>query len=146
MEKQFRVLRIIYGASMAGPGFFLIIAFTHGPQNNPVSVLNNIATLICAFIVPISYYIQSIMSKRISPGDEVYRKYSTYQTTKIMQWGFLEGASFINGVAYFLSGSLLNAALAAAMIGFIVLMPPRLVEFKDRFKVSDNDLYGADNL
>lgn len=145
MGKQFRLLRIIYIATMGGPGFLLIYAFLYGPKDSPVSLLNTIAIATCVLLVPLSYYIQVIMSKRMKQDDTLIRKYTVYQTTKIMQWSFLEAASFINGVAYIISGSMINAALAAAMIGFIFLMPPRLIEFKERFHVGDSDLLEMDS-
>ncbi|GEM_PF-2030980 len=145
MEKQLRLLRIIYIATMGGPGFFLFYAFMYSTKDNPVSVLNTIAIAICVLLVPLSYYIQSIRSKRIKQDDTLISKYTVYHTTKIMQWSFLEAASFINGIAYFLSGSMINAVLAAAMIGFIFLMPPRFIEFKERFHVGDSDLLEMDS-
>lgn len=57
-------------------------------------------------------------------GPDAPRLFSLYQTEMILRFALLEGAAFLNGMAYFLEGNVLALAMAGGLIALMLIFFP----------------------
>jgi hypothetical protein len=62
--------------------------------------------------------------EEVEPDQETMRWWGVHQTVLILRCGLLEGAAFLQGLAYLVEGNLFSLPLGFAMIGLILMQWP----------------------
>lgn len=63
--------------------------------------------------------------EKVSPDDETNRWWGLYLTTHIVRCAILEGAAFLQGVAYLVEGNLFSLALGIGLLIVLAMQWPR---------------------
>ncbi|MDP1797502.1 MAG: hypothetical protein Q8K78_08480 [Planctomycetaceae bacterium] len=133
-----RTAMIIVGALMFGLINFAAIALFVGsePKQNPPVVLTYfglggaVLMTVMRFIIP-GIAAAATMRRTEGQTPESHRQQlaAAYHTKTIIGAALLEGAGFFNGVAYIITGSLLNIGAVAVLLTIMAITFPSQTQF-----------------
>ncbi|MDT3403453.1 hypothetical protein [Mucilaginibacter terrae] len=142
MQPQFKTLQIITLALPIGISLFLAVSFLINqlelvmlPNNEQNSVLNYIGLGLAAVSFLISNILFQKQLSKIDTSAPIIKKFGLYTSAYIVRFALLEGAGLFNVVVFLLTGVLLNALIAAAIILFMLASRPQRQKTIDHLKV-----------
>ncbi len=130
MENRLKTLKLIHYLIAAGPAVFLAIAYFLAPDSQDTGILGSAALVVGVALGALALSIMKLFARRAAAMDQDSIP-GLYFTAKIVQWSVLEAAAFLNAVVYFMSGPLVNAAVAVILIIILVARPPKPEEMRD---------------
>lgn len=94
-----------------------------------------------------AYYVPRILVKDFKPLINKKISYQVkYQTIKIIQFAFMEGAALLNFVLYYLAGNLLNFYMGIGTILVFTTFIPSDKDFLKLFSITESDLEETKNI
>lgn len=142
MQPQFKSLQIITLALPAGIVMFLAVSFLVNTQ--PLTLLpadeqSPILTYIALAMAVVSAFLSNVLFQKalskIDTGQLLRKKFSMYTSAYIIRFALLEGAGLFNVSVFLLTGVLLNAFIAAAIVLLMLIFRPSRQKATDDLKV-----------
>lgn len=131
VKKYIHISQIIFSGLIVGQIIFLLVTIYlvqfEGVRFNS-SELNKLyqyaAPIMVICILFISFLLFKNKLKQIKKRNNVFEKLAEYQSTQILRWAFLEGASFFAIVVFFLTSNYLYLCLVGISLGSFVFTTP----------------------
>lgn len=141
-QSQFKTLQIITFALCGGVALFLAVTFLVIkkelillPNAEQPPILNYIATGMAVASVVLSNVLFRAALAKIDTGLPLNKKFPMYTSAYIVRFAFLEGAGLFNVVVFLLTGVLINALIAVALIILMLTLRPQRQKTIDDLKV-----------
>lgn len=140
-QTTFKNLQIITGALCTGVFLFLAVSFLLA--KNKLALLPSADNLVLFYVgigmaavcTILSFVIFNNLLTQIDTSQPVSNKFSRYVAAYISRYALLEGSALFNTVIFLLSGCLVSAGIAIALLGIMLSLIPKRDKVKEDLKI-----------